>query len=76
MVEIPSSRDGAALRNEETRSLKLEGFESDIRRNFLKILGGRGGGGQELDTGWGALTAGFKALGSVGSNIILLALTV
>lgn len=45
MVEILSFRDGVVLRNEEIRLLKLEGFELDIRRNFLKILGGRGGGG-------------------------------
>lgn len=34
----------AALHNEETRPLQLEGFQSDIRRDLLEVLGaGRGG---------------------------------
>lgn len=61
------SRDRAALHNGETGSLQLEGFESDMRRDFLKLFGGI----QESDTGQGALEAGLKALGSAGSDIFL-----
>lgn len=75
VVEMPSSRDSIALHNGETRSLQLEGFESDMRMNFLKNLGGVGRRGQESNTAWGTLAAGFKAPESLGSDTILWAPT-
>lgn len=59
-----------SFHNEETKSLQLEGFESDMRRNFLKILGGVGEGDQESSTRERALAAGLRALGSVEHNSV------
>lgn len=75
VVEIPSYTDRAVLHIRETRSLQLEGFQSDMRRNLPKVLGSIRGGGQESDTRWGALAAVFKAQGSVASDIVLWAPT-
>lgn len=72
---MPSSRDSIALHNGETRSLQLEGFESDMRMKFLKNLGGVGRRGQESNSEWGTLAAGFKAPESLGSDTILWAPT-
>lgn len=75
MVEILFSRDSVALHNRETNSLHLEGFESDVRMSFLKNSGSVGRRDQESNTEWRALAVAFKALGSLGSDIILWAPT-
>lgn len=67
MVEIPSSTDRAVLHKGEARSLQL-GFQSDMRQNLLKVLGGIRGGGHESDTTWETLAAVCKALGPVDSD--------